>query len=748
MSRPRDRALGDDQPPAASIEADLRSLFGQSPAVFASLAGPDHVLEAANPAFFDAVARADVTSLGVPLGRALPELAGQGFLSLLDRVYRTGEPATGRDARVLLGPGPDAREAFFDFTYEPRRDASGAVTGVRVIGVETTQAKHAQRLTAEHRALLEQIARQAPLERILDGMARAIEELAPDVLVSVLLADPDGRHLRHGAAPSLPKFYNNAIDGIATGEGVGSCGTAAHRRRPVIVTDIANDPFWDDFRELAGRAGLAACWSTPILGRDERLLGTFAMYHRAPRSPQDADFALTRLFADTAALAIERHHVELARQAAEAKEKAARQDLAFLLSASTALSADLDHVQALQRLAELCVPGLAPLCTVDIVEDGRVRRAGSAGANARATGLLDGHRPAPRTDSALGRVLASGMTEVARQPPLTPGPWRELGVTGYLCVPLTERGQTFGVLTLLSTGEGGFDGHTVSLAEEVALRAASAARNARQYSQRVTLARDLQAGLLLPDLPAVPGAELATFYHPAGEGLDIGGDFYDVFPLDDRTWAFMLGDVCGRGAKAATTTALVRHTARAVAPLLGDPVAILQAVDRALSNRPDAHGTDFVTMVYGHLTPGDDGLAIDLLRAGHNLPLVLDSAHRAHELDIPGKLLGLGGNPRLEKRHLVLKPDESLVLLTDGFVETRNPQGEQFGDDRLLDAVTSTPARPGAHDVLDAVTAAVRAFAQAETGTDDQAALVITARPAFTAGDRGPAGPGRRSVRP
>ncbi|GGU95753.1 hypothetical protein ACIG0C_17950 [Kitasatospora aureofaciens] len=103
----------------------------------------------------------------------------------------------------MLGSSAAAREAFFDFTYEPRRDAGGNVTGVRVIGVETTQIKHAQRLTAEHRVLLEQIARQAPLTEVLEGMARAIEDLAPEeVLVSVLLADAEGRHLRHGAGPS------------------------------------------------------------------------------------------------------------------------------------------------------------------------------------------------------------------------------------------------------------------------------------------------------------------------------------------------------------------------------------------------------------------------------------------------------------------------------------------------------------------------------------------------------------------
>ncbi|MCO8273740.1 GAF domain-containing protein [Actinoplanes sp. TRM 88003] len=178
-------------------------------------------------------------------------------------------------------------------------------------------------------ALLELIARQAPLPEVLDGMARCIERLTPhEVLVSVLLADPDGRHLRHGAAPGLPDFYNEAIDGIATGEGIGSCGTAAHRREPVIVTDIATDPFWADFRDLAGRAGLAACWSTPVLARDGALLGTFAMYHRTPRVPDESDLTLARIFAGTAALAIERHHDEQARLAAEERARAALEELA------------------------------------------------------------------------------------------------------------------------------------------------------------------------------------------------------------------------------------------------------------------------------------------------------------------------------------------------------------------------------------------------------------------------------------
>ncbi|MFC7530851.1 GAF domain-containing protein [Actinoplanes sp. GCM10030250] len=339
----RQSAAGAPASAGHGTDEDQRALFGQSTAVFASLTGPEHLVESANPAFFATIGKEDAHT-GVPLTELAPGLTDQGFITLLDQVYRTGEPYTGRDIRVVLGSGPDAREAFFDLTYEPRRDADGTVAGIHVIGMEITQVKQAQRLMAEHRALLEQIARQAPLTEVLDGMARSIENLAPEeVLVSVLLADPDGSHLRHGAAPSLPDFYNEAIDGIATGEGVGSCGTAAHRRQPVIVTDITTDPFWADFRDLAGRAGLAACWSTPILARDGSLLGTFAMYHRTPRVPQDTDLALARVFAGTAALAIERHHDEQARLAAEAFAKSANEELAKAVRAERELRAEAEQ---------------------------------------------------------------------------------------------------------------------------------------------------------------------------------------------------------------------------------------------------------------------------------------------------------------------------------------------------------------------------------------------------------------------
>lgn len=728
MGHDDDSAIGTDpsRDPRPVDDADIRSLFGESSAAFATLEGPAHVLETANNAFFEAIGGGDRVRTGTPIGQLVPELVDQGVIALLDGVYRTGRPYAARDARIVLGEADVAREAYFDFIYEPRRDTGGNVTGVVVLAVETTQTRHAQRLIAEHRALLEQIARRAPLREVLDGMVRVIEHFTPGTMVSVLLADEDGKHLRHGAAPSLPDFYNNAIDGIAIGEGTGSCGTAAHRRRPVVVGDIANDPFWADFRELAAAASLAACWSTPILARDGRLLGTFAMYHRFPRQPGETDLALARVFTDTAALAIERHHTEQAQAAAEAKEKAAREDLAFLLTAGTALARCLDHAQALQCLADICVPTLVPLCAIDVVDAGGVRRIATAAVTAGQADLLAAHAPEP---DAVARVLSSATTEVARRAPTEPGPWDDLAITGYVCVPLSDRGHVFGTLTLFTTEDGpALDGHVVHLAEELASRASLSARNARQYTERVQLAHDLQAGLLLPDLPELPGAELATHYHPAGEGLEIGGDFYDVFPLPDGQWAFLIGDVCGRGAKAATTTALVRHTARAIARVLPDPHSVVQAVNTALLDRSSSHGSGFVTLVYGHLRDRHGHLAIDFIRAGHVAPRLLRPDGTVTALEVPGMLLGIVANPRLRTHHVDLKAGESLVLVTDGITEARAEDGSQF-DDEGLDTALGRLDHPGARNVLDALITALTAFSDGHVGEDDQAALVLTARP-------------------
>jgi signal transduction histidine kinase len=158
--------------------------------------------------------------------------------------------------------------------------------------------------------ILEMIVAGAPLAVTLANLIGLIESQMPGSICSILLLDEDGQHIRHGAAPSLPKDYVRAVDGIRIGPKVGSCGTAMYWGKPVVVADIDSDPLWDDYRGLAVAHGLRACWSTPIMTSDGLVLGAFANYYRTVRTPSVADTHLIELAVHVAAIAIESKRVE------------------------------------------------------------------------------------------------------------------------------------------------------------------------------------------------------------------------------------------------------------------------------------------------------------------------------------------------------------------------------------------------------------------------------------------------------
>ena len=172
-------------------------------------------------------------------------------------------------------------------------------------------ARHeSEELLAAHHHVLGMVARGLPLRDSLEALLRMIEARFDNMLSSILLLDADGVHVRHGAAPSLPRPYMEAIDGAAIGPRAGSCGTAAYRRAPVIVEDITTDELWTDYRDLALAHGLRACWSTPILDTSGRVLGTFALYFRTPCRPDDSHRRLVEMATQTAAVAISRQRRE------------------------------------------------------------------------------------------------------------------------------------------------------------------------------------------------------------------------------------------------------------------------------------------------------------------------------------------------------------------------------------------------------------------------------------------------------
>lgn len=171
---------------------------------------------------------------------------------------------------------------------------------------DITGRKQAEKFEQFRSRVLELLAGDQPLPVILEVIVRGVEQLDPAMLCTILLLDKDGKRLKTGAAPSLPDFYNKAIESIEIGIGVGSCGTAAFTGERVIVDDIASHPYWAPFTELASRAALGACWSQPIRSSTGQVLGTFAIYHHAAHRPTESDLHLIEQTAHLASIAIER----------------------------------------------------------------------------------------------------------------------------------------------------------------------------------------------------------------------------------------------------------------------------------------------------------------------------------------------------------------------------------------------------------------------------------------------------------
>lgn len=203
-------------------------------------------------------------------------------------------------------------------------------------------------LLALQSAVLVAVTRGAPLADTLDLLCQHIEALAGEVRCSVLLLDGD--RLRHGAAPSLPKAYTDAIDGAQIGPHAGSCGTAAFRGEAVEVWDIEHDPLWADYKHLALPLNLRACWSSPILGRNRRVLGTFALYYDCARKPSSFHREAVQAATDLASIAIERHHMDEAERARvadlEQRVEARTQDLA---QRNRELQQTIDELQRTQE---------------------------------------------------------------------------------------------------------------------------------------------------------------------------------------------------------------------------------------------------------------------------------------------------------------------------------------------------------------------------------------------------------------
>src|SRR3984893_17671146 len=375
---------------------------------------------------------------------------------------------------------------WFLFRVEPLRDPQGTIVKWYGTNTDIDDRKQAEALLAAENQILEMVATGRPLAVILDGLCRLVDKLCDKSLASILLIDPNGRCLRRGAGPSFPEAFMAAVDGVEIGPAVGSCGTAAYRKEQVIVSDIATDPLWANYRELALVNGLRSGWSTPILSSDGSVLGVFGIYGREPRSPTPQHLHTIKQITHLASVAIER------KQAAEslhASELLARGQLDALTHTLDALAGESNPDRLLEHVLRTIIeqwgahsvsvwdrePNGDGLELFAMIEDGRFQtRSGAMHPAARLTTLVQDH-PVWRemlhtglhavcdvSDLPIVRVcVGSGPNAIWREV-VDDGDWapalmrfkahlRELGVHTILFVPMLVAGRVAGFIGIRFT---------------------------------------------------------------------------------------------------------------------------------------------------------------------------------------------------------------------------------------------------------------------------------------------------------
>jgi PAS domain S-box-containing protein len=405
-----------------------------------------------------------------------------------------------------------------------------------------------------------------------------------------------------------------------------------------------------------------------------------------------------------------------ARRRAEAERERLLARAALLAEASELFDRALDQEPTLRRVARLCVRDVADTCVILLDERRFVAVARDAAREEELIAILGGEH------------AEQGLAAFLDAPPQVTATPAGLRSARSVIVPLRARGRAYGVLAA------GFDDlaaeseeEALALFEDLGRRAALALDNARLYEERDQVARTLQQSLLPGALPEVPGVELAGRYVAAGEGNEVGGDFYDCFATGGGDWALIIGDVCGKGAEAATLTALARYTLRAAGRAgtasARRPRAVLGELNEALLR--EQLGYRFCTVLYASLTPRDARVTVCIATGGHPLPLVVRAGGTVETAGTPGSLLGVLENPDISEQQLELTPGDALVLVTDGVTEA-TPADRASGPDRLL-ALLADRAGAGAPAIAEAVERDALA-AQGGAARDDVAVLVARVR--------------------
>ncbi|WPO70985.1 SpoIIE family protein phosphatase [Streptomyces sp. KN37] len=575
----------------------------------------------------------------------------------------------------------------------------------------------------------------SPAPEDLDGLLQRTVERARDMLdgdaAFLLLATDDETELEVRASTGLPSARQRFAR-VPVEAGPGRYGSA---RMPAVHEDLTLVP---GAVPLLGGTGMRSVVTVP-LKVEGRLTGSLGVAAEAPDRYSNEEALRLQFAADRIALAVESARLgEL--------ERLRRGSLSFLVEASDLLAGTLDRDQTLALMAQMTVPTLATWCAVYTIADQSTEPYLSYVLHEdeeRIDGLkallskIAPPDPVPTpgarvwaapSEAAHQAALRTSMRSLGLGEPMTLG--SGIGTTlstasavggETVVLPLVARNRVIGMLTLGKPSDEHFRQEILELAEDLSRRAALALDNARLYSERMAISQSLQRSLLPPGLPQVPGVEVDVIYRAAGEGNEVGGDFYDLFPIRDGAYGFAIGDVCGTGPEAAAVTGLARHALRLLAREgFGGP-AVLERLNAAILD--EGARSRFLTLLYGELWPQEDGSAVlKIVCAGHPLPLRLRQDGTVEPYAEPQPLLGVMDDLELYEQTMTLDPGDVLLCVTDGVTERREGT-RMLGDDGLADVLTTcTGLTAGA--VAARIMRAVERFAS-DAPSDDMAILAM-----------------------
>jgi GAF domain-containing protein len=433
----------------------------------------------------------------------------------------------------------------------------------------------------------------------------------------------------------------------------------------------------------------------------------------------DDGLALAQLVAGRVAVVLRDERARVA-------QLSARGSTALLAEASEMFAGTLDVRLAVTLAAQLVVPRYAAWSAVWTTFDRLpVLVSTTHAAEDRLTAVSDA-LGSPEAAALVRRLAAAPLSD--RPLLLTeanlPASLGEDRIGGALVLPLVARRRLLGLLVLGRPGRSSYGADEVGLLRDLARLAALAIDNARLYEERSHVAGALQSYLLPPVLPVTPDVQFGARYAPAGEGNEVGGDFYDVFANGELSWGIAIGDVCGKGAPAAAVTGMARDVLRLLTRDGIAPAAALSRLNRTLLELGE--GGRFCTGILGTVQPRDGGLAVCFANAGHPPPVLVKAAGGAQFVGTTGTLLGVLDEVDLVDEEVLLAPGEALVFYTDGVTERRGSTG-MFGEQQLLD-VLSRSAGVGASELAGALEESVRRHgAGSLAARDDLAVLVVRA---------------------